>query len=584
VKMEALMRQMWRYVGVVLVLSPFLLADSNLRITDVGLDGYNGTPCAVRLVVRNPSSQPQLIHLRVAVLDGWAITNAITSDVDLNGSEERELELPALTNAGETKITADAFAADGSVLGHDVYAKSLRSGTLVVLMCASQNTCQGAQSQIEFSGSIQERADKNRNLRFEVSSAPREDWWAYTPASAVVLAMPVTKFSADERNALEGYLRRGGRLVLVEDEIADSEFLSAYRKGSPGANGERVAKGTLFRVSGLGANQLGGVFAGRNLPPGLGYFNGATTWQRSLAVSWLRQRFSTSFHFPRLRWILVWLAAYILMIGVVNFAVLRRLRRLEFGWISMCGLALLFAAGFYFSSASRRPKQFRLDNLAIYYLDSQSPVAAADYELRLSAPERQDVLVSVADPALITSPMTTDGESNGHIWSEMNRQVAPSTRGYDIRLGPPRQVQLSLLKWSFVDMNLEGLHQFPGTVHLVGPDRLRNDTGLHFGETVYFDGRANAIYDLPGLDIAQEIQLGAIPHKSIVRAGQRAGNPNPDPRTATLEELALGGLLPFAGEQQVLAGFSDGAALPVGLNISRQENMHSLIIVVLEQP
>src|SRR5215470_2292546 len=286
----------------VVAVPAFLFADSNLRIADVGLHGYKGTPCAVRLVVRNPSSQPQIIHLQVAVTNGWVFTNTVTSDVSLNGAEERELDLPALISGGETKITADAFAADGSVIGHDIYAKSLRFESLVVLMCASETVCQSAQSQIEFSGNIQERADKNRNLRIELVNDLHDDWWAYVPASAVVLATPLTRFTAKQRDALEGYLRRGGRLVLVEDEIADRDFLSAYRKSALTANSQRVAKGTLFRISGMASNQLGAVFAGVNLPPGDGYFDGYTGWQRSLGVSWLRQRFATSFHFPRLRW------------------------------------------------------------------------------------------------------------------------------------------------------------------------------------------------------------------------------------------------------------------------------------------
>ena len=116
-----------------------------------------------------------------------------------------------------------------------------------------------------------------------------------------------------------------------------------------------MGKGTLFRLSGLSANALGEVFAGRNL---LGVLAQSTTFWDTSQTDWVRRRFAASFNFPRLRWMLLWLAAYIVVIGVLNFAVLRRLHRLEFGWISVCGLALLFAAGFYFSSASRRPKEF----------------------------------------------------------------------------------------------------------------------------------------------------------------------------------------------------------------------------------
>jgi hypothetical protein len=568
--------------GVVLVLSACLFADSNLRITDAGLHGYGGTPCAVQFIVRNPSSQPQTVHLRIAAGDISGDKVTVEADVSLNGAEERQLELPVPIPAGQTKITADAFAG-GAAFGHDVYDKTLTRATLVALMCASESICQSAQSQIEFSGNIQERADKNRYLRFAVVNDPRGDWWAYTPATAVVLATAVTNFAPEQQSALEGYLRRGGRLVLVEDEIADSDFLFTYRKGPPEEDGERVGKGTLYRVTGLSTNEMGEVFSGRNLPREVNYIYNATSWQGSLPVNWLRQRFAATFHFPPLRWILIWLAAYILIIGVMNFTILRRLRRLELGWISMCGLALLFAAGFYVSSASGRPRQFRLDNLAAYYLDARSPLAAADYQLRISAPKRQDVAVSVADPALFTDPAATSGEATSQIWTEINGQVAAATRQYDVRLGPPRQLELSLLKWSFIDLNLEGLREFPGTVHFVGANRVRNDTGLNFDEAVYYDGRGNVIYAMAGLAAGQEIELDTIPHKPIPRQRQ-TWDFNLDQSKATLEDLALAGLLPFGGGRQVFAGFSDGPGLPVELNLRHEEKVHSLIVVAEEQP
>jgi hypothetical protein len=579
------MRRVLLCTGFVFVLAASLIADSDLRIADVGLHGYYGTTSAVRLIVRNPSSQPQPIHLQVAVGSQYDVTSTVTTDVRLNGGEQRELELPVLMPAGKTTVTADALAA-GAVFGHDTYEPLWRGTNLIALMCANEKVCKTAQSQIQFSGTIEERADKNRQTAFEVVDDPRNHWWAYSGSSVVVLAMPMAELARAQRDALEGFLRSGGRMVLLESEIADPSFLSAYRKAPAPPNGERVGKGTLFRVSGLSANALGDAFAGRNLYGVLG--QRYTLWN-SNQTGWLSRRFATSFDFPRLRWILIWLATYTVMIGVLNFAVLRRLRRLEFGWISVCGLALLFAAGFYFSSASRRPKSFRLDNLATYYLDARSPLAAADYNLRISAPERRDVLVSVADPAVFTysNPNFTEREPNSQIWAEMNQQGAQVHREYDIRLGPPSQVGLSLLKWSFHGLDLQGLHEFSGTVHFVAPNRLRNDSGQQFGEAVYLDYAANALYALPALTPGEEIQLDAIAPRPIRTKDENLQGwirPDVDYRHQTLQELALSGTLPFASEGRVFAGLSDGPALPVELNVPHQRSVHSLIVVALEQP
>ncbi|HYA94919.1 MAG TPA: DUF4350 domain-containing protein [Terriglobales bacterium] len=453
-------------------------------------------------------------------------------------------------------------------------------------MCASEDVCKTAQSQIQFSGTIEERADKNRQTAFEVVADPRDHWWAYSPGRAIVLAMPLAKLAPAQRNALEGFLRRGGRLVLLEQEIADAGFLSAYRQTPAPPNGQSVGKGTLFRVSGLSSSTLGDVFAGRNL---LGVINPSYRWRDPTQMNWLRGRFAAVFNFPRLRWLLIWLAAYIVIIGVLNFAILRRLRRLEWGWITICVLALLFAVGFYFSSASRRPSGFRLDNLAVYNLDARSPLAAADYSLRISAPERRNVLIRVADPAVFTYS-SPEMDSQAQIWVEMNRPGRGVDRGDDIRLGPPRQIELSLLKWSFRDLSLEGLHEFPGTLHMIGPNRLRNDTGQRFSEAVYLDYPSNTLYLLPALAPGDEIQLDALTPKPIATKDQKPQPwvpPGLDSGKESLEERTLRHTLPFALDVtagRLFVGFTDGPALPVELNISHQQSAHALIVVALGQP
>lgn len=570
-------------IGFQLALAGSLAADSNLHIVDVGLNGYSGGTSAVRLIVRNPSSQAQPIDLRIASKNkyGYGFTNTAGIEILLNGGEQRELELPILSPPGTTDIAADASTA-GAVFGHDTYDKLLYKPYLIALMCASENVCKTAQSQIQFSGTIENRVDKNRQIAFEEVRDPRDHWWAYSAASTVVLATPIAEFTSAQREALEGFLRRGGRLILVEKEIADRSFLSTYRDGAAPRNGERVGKGTLIRVSDLSADTLGDAFAGANLPNFLAQFQayGIDTNR----AGGLFGRFATAFNFPRLRWVLIWLLAYTVVIGAVNFAVLRRLHRLEFGWISMSALALVFAGGFYFSSASQRPKSFHLDNLATYYLDGKSPLAAADYGLRVSAPGRKNVLVSIADPAVFTYFTPIGEESNGQIWSEMNRRGIQAPQEFDFRLGPPSQTDLSLLKWSFRDLNMEGLHEFPGTVHLVALNRLRNDTGQQFSEAVYLDWPTNSAYALPGLAAGQEIQLDTITPTKI-----RTGDPNAptfvdDYRKMTLQQLAITGALAFVGQGRVFAGFSDGPALPVELNVSHEASVHSLIVVSVGQP
>lgn len=114
----------------------------------------------------------------------------------------------------------------------------------------------------------------------------------------MVLAIPTAKLTPEQRGALEGYLRLGGRLILQEHEIGDSGFLSAYRHAPAPASGERVGKGTLYRVGGLGSNTLGDVFAGRNLSALLAVQFEPLSFNRSDQMDWMRRRFALSFDFP----------------------------------------------------------------------------------------------------------------------------------------------------------------------------------------------------------------------------------------------------------------------------------------------
>jgi hypothetical protein len=261
-----------------------------------------------------------------------------------------------------------------------------------------QTTCQKVQAQVAFGGSSAENAEKNKYLRLGTFREPREDWWAYSAASRVVLAGPIAGFSQDERDALEDYLRSGGVLALLEDQVAEKDFLAAYRKGSLDSAPIKVGRGRLIRLRSVGRNitipeATRRTFARFGLTV-------APSGEQSMGGV-LLQRTGVWFTFPRLRWLIAWLAIYLLIVGPINFAILWRLKRMEWGWTTMLALAVLFAAGFYLSAAARRPKNYTVDNLTIYWMDGRSPVALEDVGLRVSAPARGDVRLAVNDDVVV---------------------------------------------------------------------------------------------------------------------------------------------------------------------------------------
>jgi hypothetical protein len=163
----------------------------------------------------------------------------------------------------------------------------------------------------------------------------------------------------------------------------------------------------------------------------------------------------------------------------------------------------------------------------------------------------------------------------------MNRQGPEVGQTYGVRLGPPRQIGLSVLKWSFRDLDLKGLHEFPGTLHFVSPGILRNDTGQHLSEGVYVDYAANLLYPLPSVAPGQKINLDTIPSERIYEKGGK----RPASRTGRpggLEETLRES--PLATSRRFFVGFSDGPALPVSMDLPHDRNVHSLIVVALEKP
>src|SRR5690554_2853923 len=105
-----MMRWVGLYISLLLAIAAPLLAYSNLHITEIGLHGYFGTPTPIQLVVRNPLPQPQQVHLRIRASNKFGNTSVVTNDVTLSANEERRLELPALLQAGDVTVMADATA------------------------------------------------------------------------------------------------------------------------------------------------------------------------------------------------------------------------------------------------------------------------------------------------------------------------------------------------------------------------------------------------------------------------------------------------------------------------------------------
>lgn len=550
-----------------------------LGIDSIGLRGYYSNAVPVPVQIHLPaSSQPESLRLELTVRSGYVFgqggvirTDRFFKRVSLPAGQANEVQVPVLIpQTPWGALDVKATTADGRVIGSASQDfKTLESLTqnqyLVAVYCDDQNAkCQSAQSQIAF----HDKGTQSTLLRLIQLRGPRPQWWCYSPARAVVLAAPMSGFTQTQRAALEDYARAGGILVLLEDDIADKDFLAPYRVGAPTPAAIPIGRGHLYRLRSVASNDLAqqsfdSTFS--KYANFVGYLSGQPSAEPLLS------RVGVSFTFPRLRWLIVWLAAYLLIVGPLNFFLLHRAKRLEWGWLSTCLLALLFAASLYFSSSAHRPKNYTLDNVAVYWMDARSPVAVQDLGLRISSPERGEVAVSVNDDVVaVLAANLGYASSDSSSDVELGAEITDKQRiqeGWNVDVGPPVTATAAMLRWSTDDFNFEGFREFAGTVHWGAAKKLRNDTGISFREAVYLDYPENRRYFIPHLAAGDEIDLTTLNSTEIWKEEQSSGTIVRIENRGIYSPVKKGSFeivdFPYSGFQieprsHIFAGLSDG--------------------------
>ncbi len=132
---------------------------------------------------------------------------------------------------------------------------------------------------------------------------------------------------------------------------------------------------------------------------------------------------------PSIEGLLVLLFGYILLIGPVNYLVLRRLDRREWAWVTMPLLVVGFAVAAFAIGAALRGTDVIVNQVALVRAAPGTDAAQAQVYLGVFSPTRGTYDVSIPGGALLSAPYSGEGFGEG------------GTQGLDVLQGDPARIR-----------------------------------------------------------------------------------------------------------------------------------------------
>lgn len=424
--------------------------------------------------------------------------------------EARTVEMPLLLQVTEpeVKVAAKQPGASKSFSEEKTKPQGDFHNGLIAVVGRSKIDCDWTRGEVVESGSEKLQSKKASRVSLVCWTEIPGSVLRYKPASSVVVLRPLAEFAAGEVAALEGYARSGGTVVFVGGSEKGIGLFEGKAGSASGGKGEAVLRdeslgfGRIHRVAATESELadlynksllLGGVIEPKDnsddddedQPPPAPGRRFTFTGFGSLTTA-LLQASGPAFNFLSLRAILLWLGSYILMVGLVNFLVLRWLRLREWGWLTVPLIALAFAGGLYGSTVAQRSGAMRLDEVRVHWMDDQSPLAWTQEAMRVSAPNKINLTAQMTSDRVWTGPSSALEQGSRQQMANLFVAAARDLRGHDwqVRLAPRQSFQLPMLQWSFRDLDFEHAVTMPGTMHFDSSGQLVNETGLNFRDAV----------------------------------------------------------------------------------------------------
>ncbi len=148
---------------------------------------------------------------------------------------------------------------------------------------------------------------------------------------------------------------------------------------------------------------------------------------------------------------------YILALGPLNYAVLRRLRRQELSWITIPALAALFCLSTFLLALQGKGHDVLLNAVSVVHLDTAAGPRPVESYVGLFSPTRSDYHLAVPGVAL-PEALPANGS-----WGTRPGDTTPL--GLQFHQGEPTLVDFTNMNmWSLRAVRLRGQATFPGAI------------------------------------------------------------------------------------------------------------------------
>lgn len=194
---------------------------------------------------------------------------------------------------------------------------------------------------------------------------------------------------------------------------------------------------------------------------------------------------------PSFSGLLILLLAYLVIVGPVNYIILKKLDKREWAWATIPLIVILFSAAIYTVGYSKKGNEVIANTISVVRLSPNASFAQLDSYIGIFIPKKGDYSVSLNEDVLVRAfdysdygyygPASGGGEENKKIQAKVNQGHPASLELYDANVWTMRILAMSDIKPDFGSLESE-LYYYNGKIE----GRITNNTPYPLSDLVVY--------------------------------------------------------------------------------------------------